>query len=183
MPGRGRCARAAAGRPRRSGRDARPRAGALVHQGPAARPLEGRPLGTFRAAPAGAREPAYDAARGIEYLRKGIAIQEQLAADQPDNLDLRQELGAAYNLLGLALEDRGNIAGALEIHRNALAVRESLVTADPANRKFRRRFRYVEDRLRERGKKPADAQLDEMEKLWSDAKAREREGPNQGPAT
>ena len=52
-----------------------------------------------------------------------------------------------------------------------------------ANRKFRRRFRYVEDRLRERGKKPADSRLEEMEELWSDAKALERQGPKQDPRT
>ncbi len=43
-----------------------------------------------------------------------------------------------------------------------------------ANRKFRRRFRYVEDGLRARGKKPADASLEEMEALWSAAKDAER---------
>ena len=44
-----------------------------------------------------------------------------------------------------------------------------------ANRKFRRRFRYVEDRLRERGRSPADSNLDEMESLWAEAKRRETE--------
>src|SRR6185369_17431664 len=39
-----------------------------------------------------------------------------------------------------------------------------------ANRKFRRRFRHVEDRLREGGKKPADATLAEMDALWDEAK-------------
>jgi MazG family protein len=38
------------------------------------------------------------------------------------------------------------------------------------NRKFRRRFRYVEERLRARGKKPADSSLDEMDALWNEAK-------------
>jgi tetrapyrrole methylase family protein/MazG family protein len=39
-----------------------------------------------------------------------------------------------------------------------------------ANRKFRRRFRFVEDRLRDRGRRPADSDTAEMERLWSDAK-------------
>jgi len=39
-----------------------------------------------------------------------------------------------------------------------------------SNRKFRRRFRYIEDRLREQGRKPADSSLDEMDSLWSEAK-------------
>jgi len=43
-----------------------------------------------------------------------------------------------------------------------------------ANRKFRRRFRHVEDGLRARGRKPADSTLEEMDALWDEAKARER---------
>jgi MazG family protein len=43
-----------------------------------------------------------------------------------------------------------------------------------ANRKFRRRFRHVEDRLRERGRSPAESNLEEMESLWAEAKQRER---------
>ena len=71
-------------------------------------------------------------------LRKGVAVYEQLAADQPANLEIRQELAAVYNLLGLALEGRGDAAGALESHRKALALREALVAADPGNQKLRR---------------------------------------------
>jgi uncharacterized protein YabN with tetrapyrrole methylase and pyrophosphatase domain len=43
-----------------------------------------------------------------------------------------------------------------------------------ANRKFRARFRYVEERLQERGRTPAESSLEEMEALWQEAKARER---------
>ncbi|HYO48079.1 MAG TPA: MazG family protein, partial [Gemmatimonadota bacterium] len=47
-----------------------------------------------------------------------------------------------------------------------------------ANRKFRRRFGHVEARLREGGRGPADSTLDEMEALWQEAKAAERQaGP------
>ena len=42
------------------------------------------------------------------------------------------------------------------------------------NRKFRRRFEYLEDRLREQGHKPDDASLAEMESLWQEAKQREK---------
>jgi nucleoside triphosphate diphosphatase len=38
------------------------------------------------------------------------------------------------------------------------------------NAKFRRRFGYVEAKLAERGKRPADSTLDEMEALWQEAK-------------
>jgi MazG family protein len=38
------------------------------------------------------------------------------------------------------------------------------------NRKFRNRFEWVEERLHEQGKKPAEATLDEMEGLWQESK-------------
>jgi tetrapyrrole methylase family protein/MazG family protein len=41
-----------------------------------------------------------------------------------------------------------------------------------ANRKFRRRFRHVEERLRSEGRQPADSSLEEMDRLWDEAKAR-----------
>jgi tetrapyrrole methylase family protein/MazG family protein len=44
-----------------------------------------------------------------------------------------------------------------------------------ANRKFRRRFHHVETRLRESGRGPADSSLKEMDRLWDEAKALERE--------
>ncbi len=44
-----------------------------------------------------------------------------------------------------------------------------------ANRKFRRRFRHIEEKLREDGRAPADSNLEEMDALWNEAKAAERE--------
>ena len=38
------------------------------------------------------------------------------------------------------------------------------------NRKFRRRFRYIEETLRERGQEFEATTLDEMEALWQEAK-------------
>jgi nucleoside triphosphate diphosphatase len=40
------------------------------------------------------------------------------------------------------------------------------------NDKFERRFRHIERRLAEAGRKPADATLEEMEALWQEAKTR-----------
>jgi ATP diphosphatase len=40
------------------------------------------------------------------------------------------------------------------------------------NAKFERRFGYIERRLAEQGRGPADASLEEMETLWQDAKTR-----------
>lgn len=46
-----------------------------------------------------------------------------------------------------------------------------------SSRKFRRRFRYIEERLREKGRKPAESSLDEMDALWTEAKEHERSTP------
>ncbi|MBI3653621.1 MAG: nucleoside triphosphate pyrophosphohydrolase [Acidobacteria bacterium] len=45
-----------------------------------------------------------------------------------------------------------------------------------SNRKFRRRFRYIEDRLRESGRKPADSDHVEMNRYWDEAKTLEKSG-------
>jgi MazG family protein len=42
------------------------------------------------------------------------------------------------------------------------------------NRKFRRRFQYLEERLREQDSKPADASLEQMESLWQESKRQEK---------
>jgi nucleoside triphosphate diphosphatase len=42
------------------------------------------------------------------------------------------------------------------------------------NRKFRRRFQYLEDRLRRQGRKPGEASLEEMESLWQESKQQEK---------
>jgi MazG family protein len=43
-----------------------------------------------------------------------------------------------------------------------------------SNRKFRRRFRYIEDSLREQGRKPSDSDHVEMNALWDEAKRKEK---------
>jgi nucleoside triphosphate diphosphatase len=45
-----------------------------------------------------------------------------------------------------------------------------------SSRKFRRRFRYIEQRLREQGRKPADSDHIEMDGLWDEAKTKEKAG-------
>jgi len=44
------------------------------------------------------------------------------------------------------------------------------------NAKFERRFRYVETKLKERGKTPQQSTLEEMDELWSEAKELEGRG-------
>jgi tetrapyrrole methylase family protein/MazG family protein/ATP diphosphatase len=43
------------------------------------------------------------------------------------------------------------------------------------NAKFARRFRYIEERLRQSGRKPEDSTLEEMDALWNEAKGEERD--------
>lgn len=45
-----------------------------------------------------------------------------------------------------------------------------------ANRKFVRRFRYIEERLAERGLQPGEVKLPELDALWDEAKRREGDG-------
>ncbi len=42
------------------------------------------------------------------------------------------------------------------------------------NRKFKRRFQWMEERLREGGRTPGQASMDELEALWRQAKAQEK---------
>jgi uncharacterized protein YabN with tetrapyrrole methylase and pyrophosphatase domain len=41
---------------------------------------------------------------------------------------------------------------------------------DKSNRKFEKRFRYIENELIKDGKTPDDSSLEEMDKLWKEAK-------------
>jgi ATP diphosphatase len=43
-----------------------------------------------------------------------------------------------------------------------------------AVRKFESRFHHIEDRLREQGRTPRESTLEEMDRYWNEAKARER---------
>jgi len=43
-----------------------------------------------------------------------------------------------------------------------------------ANTKFTRRFRFIEAQLKDRGKSPAESNLDEMDALWNAAKEQEK---------
>ena len=64
--------------------------------------------------------------------------------------------------------------------RNAVANLARHLNVDPdqalrrTNVKFTRRFGHIERALAEKGRKPADASLDEMEALWQEAKGLER---------
>jgi ATP diphosphatase len=103
-------------------------------------------------------DPAGVLAKLDEEVRE---LREEAERTAPDTGRIADEVG---DLLFTAV----NVARVLGVDP------ESALKA--ANRKFRRRFGHVEARLREGGRGPADATLDEMEALWQEAKSAER-GP------
>ena len=84
--------------------------------------------------------------------------------------ELRSALGARAGAAAVAEELGDVLFAAVNVARLLGEDPESALKA--ANRKFRARFRYVEERLRERGRTPAQSTLDEMEALWQEAKAK-----------
>jgi len=93
-------------------------------------------------------------------LDEEVAELRQAASRQP--ADPREVLDEVGDLLFTAV----NLARVLGVDP------ESALKG--ANRKFRRRFRHVEDRLRQQGRSPAESSLEEMDALWDEAKAAER---------
>ena len=90
----------------------------------------------------------------IEELR--VAIRDHAAVnDETNHTRVREEIG---DLLFAAT----NIARHMQVEPEA--------ALKLTNRKFRRRFGYIEARLRERGQTFETTTLDEMEALWQEAK-------------
>jgi uncharacterized protein YabN with tetrapyrrole methylase and pyrophosphatase domain len=89
----------------------------------------------------------------IEELRE--AIQRQTSNAEADAAEVREELG---DLLFAAT----NIARHLRVEPEA--------ALKATNRKFRRRFHFIERALKERGSSLDAATLEEMEALWQEAK-------------
>jgi uncharacterized protein YabN with tetrapyrrole methylase and pyrophosphatase domain len=97
----------------------------------------------------------------LEKLDEEVSeLKEAVASPSPDLKEISDEVG---DLLFVAV----NVARLLGVDP------ESALKA--SNRKFRRRFRYIEDRLREQGLKPADSNHAEMDALWDEAKAKEKD--------
>jgi tetrapyrrole methylase family protein/MazG family protein len=86
--------------------------------------------------------------------------------------ELREAIRAKASPAAIAEEVGDLLFMAVNVARLAGVDPESALKA--ANRKFRRRFRHVEDGLRRDGRKPADSTLEEMDRLWDEAKREER---------
>ena len=87
-------------------------------------------------------------------------LKQAVACARPNHQDITGEVG---DLLFVAV----NVARLLGVDPES-----ALKTS---NRKFRKRFRYIEDRLRAQGRKPADSDHIEMDALWDEAKVKEKQ--------
>ena len=102
-----------------------------------------------------------DVASVLEKLDEEVGeLKEAVASESADHQEIAGEVG---DLLFVAV----NVARLLGVDP------ESALKA--SNRKFRRRFRHIEDRLREQGRKPSDSDHVEMDALWDEAKEIEKE--------
>lgn len=105
-----------------------------------------------------------DARRALEKVREELGELES-ELDGGREREIREELGDLFFALA-------NVARLLRINPE-LALRG-------ANRKFARRFALVEERLRENGRGPGEATLEEMDAIWEDLKAERRKaGPTE----
>ena len=91
---------------------------------------------------------------------------------------IEEELGELRTELAQEAVDQARLADELGDVLFAVANLARHCKVDPeaalraTNDKFERRFRHIERRLAENGRKPADATLEEMEALWQEAKTR-----------
>jgi len=89
-------------------------------------------------------------------------IEEELA-------ELRSELTAGKVDQARTADELGDVLFAVaNLARHCKVDPEAALRA--TNDKFERRFRYIERRLGDQGRKPAEASLEEMEALWQEAK-------------
>ncbi|MBS0219789.1 MAG: nucleoside triphosphate pyrophosphohydrolase [Proteobacteria bacterium] len=85
--------------------------------------------------------------------------------------ELRFEIDAGKIDQGRVADEMGDVLFAVaNLARHCKVDPEAALRA--TNDKFERRFRYVERRLADQGRRPADATLEEMEALWQEAKGK-----------
>ena len=98
--------------------------------------------------------------------RKGVDFQEIACDGKPE---LRAELEAGKLEQAKVADELGDVLFAVaNLARHCKVDPEVALRA--TNDKFEKRFRYIERRLGEAGRKPAEASLEEMEALWQEAK-------------
>ena len=102
----------------------------------------------------------------IKELKDEIENRERRTEDggqRKENRERRTEDGERIT------EEFGDLMFALVNYSRFIKV-NPMDALEIANKKFRRRFNYVEDKAREQGKSLVDMTLDEMNELWEEAK-------------
>ncbi|NJO35439.1 MAG: nucleoside triphosphate pyrophosphohydrolase, partial [Rhodospirillales bacterium] len=125
---------------------------------------------------------------GLPALTRAVKLQSKAAkvgfdwpslapvfAKMKEELAELEDAVAEGNRTGVA-EEYGDLLFVLANVARHLAI-DPETSLRAANQKFVRRFRYIEDRLGQRGSSPAQSNLDEMDALWNEAKDRERSEP------
>jgi len=133
----------------------------------------------------GQRKVLDDVPLGLPALTRAVKLQKraaQVGFDWPDVngvLDkIEEEIAEVREALAdgdsVAVQDElGDVFFALtNLCRHQKVDPESAVRS--TNKKFERRFSYIESQLAIRGKTPQTASLDEMDRLWDEAKLKER---------
>ncbi len=92
-------------------------------------------------------------------------------------LELREAITAKAGTAPIAEEVGDLLFVAVNVARLTGVDPESALKA--ANRKFRRRFRHIEDRLRVEGRTPGESTLEEMDRLWEEVKRAERQASSE----
>ena len=105
---------------------------------------------------------ADDRAGGLETLRQGSAMLEQLLTETPQDLQTRRLLGLSYfRAADILKDDQKDYPQALALYKKAMAATQALVDADPNNTDFRRMVAYDQFAIGEllSNMKDADAAL------------------------
>ncbi len=144
---------------------------------------------------AAGRDPSAldDVALGLPALLRAEKLQKRAARtgfDWPEPVQVLDKLDEEISELKAELARRGNAARKQDIEEELGDVlfvlvnlaRHYRIDAEAAlrgtNAKFERRFRYIETALLAQGRSTDSAGLDEMERLWQEAKLQEKQSTN-----
>ncbi len=126
--------------------------------------------------------PALSRAAKLQKRASSVGFDWPSALPVVDNvreeLDEVLEAMADNNPEGIAEEVGDLLFAAVNLARHLKVDPENALRA--ANRKFERRFRFIEQALRDTGRPMEDCTLEEMDALWGEAKRQEKNAPSDG---